>query len=84
MILQQNSALEKKIADLEAEKSRIEQNMVDAGSKQQEQVKTLEIEIENLKNSVNTVQEKIDEREKDLKSAELRWVCYQLHAGFAG
>ncbi|KAL5259641.1 hypothetical protein ACHWQZ_G009928 [Mnemiopsis leidyi] len=72
MILQQNTALEKKISELEAEKDKLEKNLYDSKTKQTETSKTLNKDLEELRSKVESLETKLQEKEKELSSAESR------------
>ena len=74
MILQQNTALEKKISELEAEKDKLEKNLYDSKTKQTETSKTLNKDLEELRSKVESLETKLQEKEKELSSAESRYI----------
>lgn len=72
MILQQNSVLEKKITELEAEKERLEKDLKDIDSKRLETSKALEKNLEELKAKVKELETELKEKEKEISVANVR------------
>ena len=72
MILQQNSVLEKKISELEAEKEKLEQKLKESAAKHAETSDSLNRELEELRAKVGDLETKLKEKERDISSAESR------------
>ena len=72
IILQQNAVLEKKIADIEAEKTLLQKKLSDSVSNHTDASKALGKEAEDLKILVNDLESKLRDKEKEIEDTRKR------------